>query len=365
MNLQQSLLRKTKEDLKHLAKFYDLKGAYKFRKQELSQVLAIQIQEQFTFALAMTDKETIKIFEQVLKKKKVSADKMNFEKVMKCLMLTKLSVMGVDLDEKFFYVYPEIIQAYEEKCDNLEVRRALKEKQQYYSKLRDYKDACMNLYGVIKIADFIKLYEEYEGEMDVPSFFKWLEKDRSLYDNYYYEDGYLMNESFYSVSDEEVKYFLSESEKIPYYRPNKIEFLRYMNPYYYEETPEVRALRMYLNKKYPSYREVVEEIILEIMLLHRYAIYPDLGFMEEVLMCFEEVGIEFECLEDVKMLADKVIPVLNQTRIWINRGNSPNDLRKEGEPKFQGTKIIGQEKVGRNALCPCGSGKKYKKCCGK
>ncbi|MFW6113178.1 MAG: SEC-C metal-binding domain-containing protein, partial [Thermodesulfobacteriota bacterium] len=24
-----------------------------------------------------------------------------------------------------------------------------------------------------------------------------------------------------------------------------------------------------------------------------------------------------------------------------------------------------QKKVGRNAPCPCGSGKKYKKCCGK
>jgi preprotein translocase subunit SecA len=24
-----------------------------------------------------------------------------------------------------------------------------------------------------------------------------------------------------------------------------------------------------------------------------------------------------------------------------------------------------EEKIGRNAPCPCGSGKKYKKCCGK
>jgi preprotein translocase subunit SecA len=30
----------------------------------------------------------------------------------------------------------------------------------------------------------------------------------------------------------------------------------------------------------------------------------------------------------------------------------------------QKTKIT-EEKVGRNAPCPCGSGKKYKKCCGK
>ena len=27
--------------------------------------------------------------------------------------------------------------------------------------------------------------------------------------------------------------------------------------------------------------------------------------------------------------------------------------------------VIKDDKVGRNDLCPCGSGKKYKKCCGK
>jgi len=26
--------------------------------------------------------------------------------------------------------------------------------------------------------------------------------------------------------------------------------------------------------------------------------------------------------------------------------------------------LFAEKKVGRNALCPCGSGKKYKKCCG-
>jgi preprotein translocase subunit SecA len=31
----------------------------------------------------------------------------------------------------------------------------------------------------------------------------------------------------------------------------------------------------------------------------------------------------------------------------------------------QATKETTGKKVGRNDLCPCGSGKKYKKCCGK
>jgi SWIM/SEC-C metal-binding protein len=39
-----------------------------------------------------------------------------------------------------------------------------------------------------------------------------------------------------------------------------------------------------------------------------------------------------------------------------------NDLEILLNP--QKTKIT-EEKVGRNAPCPCGSGKKYKKCCGK
>ena len=47
---------------------------------------------------------------------------------------------------------------------------------------------------------------------------------------------------------------------------------------------------------------------------------------------------------------------------------------EEGEAKLQGEQgednrgsvsVKKSSKVGRNELCPCGSGKKYKKCCGK
>ena len=36
----------------------------------------------------------------------------------------------------------------------------------------------------------------------------------------------------------------------------------------------------------------------------------------------------------------------------------------QGEPRVKQIRLE-QPKVGRNAPCPCGSGKKYKKCCGK
>jgi hypothetical protein len=40
------------------------------------------------------------------------------------------------------------------------------------------------------------------------------------------------------------------------------------------------------------------------------------------------------------------------------------DTRKEIRKEYNTSKIAVSSKVGRNDPCPCGSGKKYKKCCG-
>lgn len=41
-------------------------------------------------------------------------------------------------------------------------------------------------------------------------------------------------------------------------------------------------------------------------------------------------------------------------------------VRKEIQKKHRTAKtVVKEEKIGRNDQCPCGSGKKYKKCCGK
>ena len=49
----------------------------------------------------------------------------------------------------------------------------------------------------------------------------------------------------------------------------------------------------------------------------------------------------------------------NATRTQVAKGEAMNDGKaKKKEPKRV-------SKVGRNEACPCGSGKKYKQCCGK
>lgn len=41
------------------------------------------------------------------------------------------------------------------------------------------------------------------------------------------------------------------------------------------------------------------------------------------------------------------------------------EKRKEIAKEYRESKIVRVTKIGRNEPCPCGSGKKYKKCCGK
>jgi preprotein translocase subunit SecA len=50
-------------------------------------------------------------------------------------------------------------------------------------------------------------------------------------------------------------------------------------------------------------------------------------------------------------------------RVVAHRGSLPGEA-EDGETVAIKTVRRQGEKVGRNAPCPCGSGKKYKKCCG-
>ena len=49
----------------------------------------------------------------------------------------------------------------------------------------------------------------------------------------------------------------------------------------------------------------------------------------------------------------------NAVRQQVAKGEAVNDNKQK---KKQPKKVV---KVGRNDPCPCGSGKKYKQCCGK
>ncbi len=66
-----------------------------------------------------------------------------------------------------------------------------------------------------------------------------------------------------------------------------------------------------------------------------------------------------------RMEADGVnFKSIRQMKKWMKDHEA--ELRAEGNPEQQHIETVVHEgpKIGRNDPCPCGSGKKYKKCCG-
>jgi hypothetical protein len=69
--------------------------------------------------------------------------------------------------------------------------------------------------------------------------------------------------------------------------------------------------------------------------------------------------------EDVKeeaMTGETASAIIKPTQVVIEAFDAALSGRRPGQP--QGTVVAAAKKVGRNEPCPCGSGKKYKKCHG-
>lgn len=71
-------------------------------------------------------------------------------------------------------------------------------------------------------------------------------------------------------------------------------------------------------------------------------------------------GISFEDSESRMHFMRAYEEMDYTTRKWENRGFSDKEIHSRAE-----IKPVKKVKIGRNDQCPCGSGKKYKKCCGR
>lgn len=101
-----------------------------------------------------------------------------------------------------------------------------------------------------------------------------------------------------------------------------------------------------------------------------------MGFLDGINESIEE-ALDLEKVEEDSTIMIKInweLLYRNMVKVeahWLFRLKGWDDildssLRKEIEKEHNKSKIVvKEEKIGRNDPCTCGSGKKYKKCCGK
>lgn len=91
------------------------------------------------------------------------------------------------------------------------------------------------------------------------------------------------------------------------------------------------------------------------------------------IFSFLQRRIEIDSRETAQQFAHHLMELNNNTRQWILKGHTPNELvskertylRPLPSLPFPMPGVTDGKAGGRNSPCPCGSGKKYKKCCGR
>jgi len=199
----------------------------------------------------------------------------------------------------------------------------------------------------------------------------------------------------------------------PYYVPDKNHLLEYVDPCYCEDTPEMRKLRAFLKGNCDMSDEREAVVFEELLRGARLAAIQ----LADVLEYLDNLGVRLKSQRDVERFTALYNAFHNTTRMPCNRGYTPDEMMRVMPPK-EGFKSLSlgpnikkylqtgemdiedfrkqiltmdlpseamrfdllkqladikpsasqpgkQKKVGRNDPCPCGSGKKYKRCCGK
>lgn len=221
------------------------------------------------------------------------------------------------------------------------------------------------------------------------------------------------------IDHESVESVIQSRQSKKVFMPSAEEFLKYARSDYYEHTPQTEALRAHL-KRITGEKlraDEIDEILLDIhwaALCNRENVSAVITDVTERL---EKHDVSLN-LNAMNRLLGFITDMQNNTRLWDNYGNTPEELMKSSDyqPRairfgpgmmdafkdgddmnpdellrkvndlpfpnkelrdsfiqqvFSAKKEVETSipmstgKIGRNQPCPCGSGKKYKNCCGK
>lgn len=251
-------------------------------------------------------------------------------------------------DEKAVFLMPKIIQDIIRKKDNNEYKMIMKKNKEVLQLYR----ALNKVYGIVNIKDIVDLVNRYNME-ELNEFYivEVIKKAQYYYREYREEKGFFINndiENWLDLLKDIEKY----NEKLEYSNINKTELLEMADSKWIYKSKFGKSFF----KEFTSIFEIEKETVYQIM--------EDLSFdiqdnnIDETINSLLELinASNLELRNYIKGVATKF---LSNIRIWKYRGATINEMNSKV------TKIKSKVIVGRNDPCICGSGKKYKKCCGK
>ena len=194
------------------------------------------------------------------------------------------------------------------------------------SKMDLYARAAATLYGIISFDNFCKILDVYYGEgtlsrKRIMAYFWTSDNDDPIY---YIQDELIVHASIFPDEIASTLSDIQRSKLAPASRCYRVlpqkEFLRYANPFFYEDTCGTRQMEEFLTDNLGISREDAEEIIAEMVFVCRCGASPTL--VQDALTR-RDLPFGRECYLDLITIACEIEP---EIRRWEGLGYTGNEV---------------------------------------
>jgi len=221
-----------------------------------------------------------------------------------------------------------------------------------------YAKAAVNLYGIIRQEEFVEIFNAQNKEQTTAEeVFTILLPNVQKSKWYGFYKDYIVHYAILSDFDW-VDGLEKQQVGKPRYIPPKEIFLQYEWEDH-EDSDHWQNVRTYMLKTFGHNNGITMDGFDEIKIYLKFGIdINDLGRIMEKYNLIPDSQKQANEFLDLLMLA------ANNTRIWENKGYTPDEMTKFKTNTMPQEPVINQPKQIRpNEKCLCGSGMKYKKCC--
>jgi len=345
----------TKDDLTDIYRSLDLRGLSALNKQKLLEKFEVLIPEKIEVAFRLLDKERFGLIERIVKNNGFILEKDMPLNRIRHLREQALIFPCLREGKKGLAVAQEVMDLFRN-LNEFYYKSIIKRNTEWIKLTQ----GLLYFYGVLDLNEIRKrLAELTENPVDFLEYMEVIFKARSYYGEIQIIDSGYTHKLVIDGED-----LIDEQEarsEIPYYHFTKAQLLQAGEPDFIERTRELNSVIEFLSGYYDLSEEEKDEIAIQCV----YIIKLD-GSLPELLEYLQSI-LEFPSQEMLQQLAAKLVALCNNTRLWVLKGHTPEEISQQKRKHLQNMSPLStaKKKIGRNELCPCGSGKKYKRCCGK
>jgi hypothetical protein len=378
MTLMGILEKLKKDELTELRQTLDVRGVSQLNKADLAKRLTAEIVDKVEYSLERMDSERFKVLQSVMKapdgivsieKIDDNYDSMYFQQYGLLFALDGYVFMPQEIIAKLKTLNPD------------KQKDVLNRNERWANLTR----GLLFYYGYMDKGTLTEHVERLMGEpVDEKAFWNVV-CDLALYDYslHYDQDGvwhFLLNDPSELIEEQRNR------PHLPYYPFAEPEIIRASAYDYVDRHEGYKAFASVLRKHWRVDIRSLDAMADEVA----FAIQNGASMSDIFIQLMEQLELASD--DEMKALMDALALFNNHTRMWVLKGHAPEEMSayRNGAvpvpqpqdskpaafapladrpapiemPKAEVYSFQTKQKIGRNEPCPCGSGKKYKKCCG-